>query len=347
MRELIVITDLQFGSTGKGLLAGILAQKDKPDVLVTAWGPNAGHTFVDGTGKKFVHSMLANGIVADSVQNILIGPGSVVNPRLLQVEMENAAPFLQNKQVHIHEGAAIVTDRHAGMESEWALHIGSTMKGTAEAMMHKMRRFPKPNANIAGFQLINTPLEGHLIDDATYQNYIGDAHRVLVEGCQGYSLSIDHGFYPYTTSRNCTVHAYLADCGIPFSPDVFTTVWGCARTYPIRVANRFKDGKMIGWSGPGYHDQDEIDWADIGQEPELTTVTQLPRRIFTFSDAQFCEALYMNGVTNVFMNFMNYVPLNDHKEFMRRIDRLTLPYKATVSLYGFGPSEDDVAWRSW
>ena len=36
-----MIIDLQYGSTGKGLLAGYLAETMQPDVLAAAWMPNA------------------------------------------------------------------------------------------------------------------------------------------------------------------------------------------------------------------------------------------------------------------------------------------------------------------
>ena len=48
-----MILDLQFGSTGKGLLAGFLAKSRQPDVVITAWGPNAGHTYIDENRRVF------------------------------------------------------------------------------------------------------------------------------------------------------------------------------------------------------------------------------------------------------------------------------------------------------
>jgi hypothetical protein len=65
-----------------------------------------------------------------------------------------------------------------------------------------------------------------------------------------------------------------------------------------------------GSSGPGYPDQREIDWSQIGVEPELTTVTKLPRRLFTFSQQQLTEAHWHNGgywKTSLFLNFCNYM----------------------------------------
>ena len=46
-----LICDMQYGSTGKGLLAGYLAMNHGPDTLMTAWGPNSGHTYVNDRRK--------------------------------------------------------------------------------------------------------------------------------------------------------------------------------------------------------------------------------------------------------------------------------------------------------
>jgi adenylosuccinate synthase len=124
-----------------------------------------------------------------------------------------------------------------------------------------------------------------------------------------------------------------------------------ARTYPIRVANRFDDkGKMIGWSGPHYPDQEEIRWEQIGVAPELTTVTKLPRRIFTFSEQQIREAVRANGNVQVFLNFCNYLqpaPIDflcrddaDHVwPIIQSINRIP---GALVCWTGWGPKDSDI-----
>ncbi len=42
-----LVVDLQFGSTGKGLLCGYLSESDDYDTVITANMPNAGHTYID------------------------------------------------------------------------------------------------------------------------------------------------------------------------------------------------------------------------------------------------------------------------------------------------------------
>lgn len=352
MKRLHMIVDMQFGSCGKGLFAGYLAKKVQPDTIVTAWAPNAGHTFVDNkTGENMVNICLPNGIVAPSVKRVMFGPGTVVNPELLMSELERYSDYMANIELMIHQHAAVVTEAHRQEEASYAFAIGSTMKGCGAALVDKIRRDPARN-NTAGVALIGTPLEGFLVTVEEYNEAIDKAETVVVEGAQGFSLGMNNGFYPYTTSRECTAQQLMVDCALPAKLPVFGRhVHGVCRTYPIRVANRFnKGGNQVGTSGPGYFDQRELDWkADLGLEPELTTVTRLPRRIFTFSAEQIKQAVRMNGIDSVFLNFCNYPMLRpvDGKpgglngNIGLMIDEINRT-GATVRWLGYGPAMQDI-----
>lgn len=344
-----LIIDLQFGSTGKGLIAGYLAERDAPDTIVTAWAANAGHTYIDKDGRKFVHTMLANGIVSRRLERVLLGPGSVIDPVNLAREIEEASPLMTGIELFIHPSATIITQRHRDEEAGPMTKIGSTKKGCGAAAIQRIRRDPD-DLNTAGCLGKPHPLLvehglGHCVVSAQeYQVQLAKTRVLQVEGAQGYSLSMYHGFYPFCTSRDVSVHQMLADCAIPPAMASWLTVVGTARTFPIRVANRFDDsGAQVGYSGPCYDDQHEISFADIGQEVELTTVTKLPRRIFTFSDKQIAEAVHMNGVRELFLNFMNYLPEGPGRaDFVERVNRAVEPYGCRVRYLGFGPAEQDV-----
>jgi adenylosuccinate synthase len=336
-----IIVDLQFGSCGKGLLAGYLAERDQPDTLITAWAPNAGHTYINAAGRKMVNIALPNGIVSKRLKRILLGPGSVINPAQLMMEIENYADLLDGVNICIHQNAAVVNEGHRAEEAQGMVGIGSTMKGVGAAVIQKIKRQVN-DQNIAAVALIGTPLEGFVVDGATYAHEMMKGEILQIEGAQGYSLGINNGFYPYTTSRECTTAQVLSDCAVPAGilRHPYTNVWGAARTYPIRVANRFDaDGKQIGWSGPCYPDQHELNWEDdLGMEPELTTVTKLPRRIFSFSMQQMHDAVRMNGVTHIFMNFMNYLNQFEAVGLMKDLkDHHMYP-----DLVGLGPNYGDV-----
>lgn len=336
------IVDLQFGSTGKGLLAGCLAKQNKPTAVVTAWGPNAGHTFIDSDGNRFVHRMLANGIVSPDLEAVFIGPGSVIDPAVLEKEITAARDlgFLGPQvEILIHDRAAVLDPRDLKAE-EKLVRIGSTMKGTAAAAVRKIMRESTAIAEVALND--HKMFKGWVIPDDLYVHKLAQHDSIQLEGAQGFSLGIDHGMYPYTTSRNCTMLAVLHACGVPY--DMPFVPYGTCRTYPIRVANRFDKGKQVGSSGPCYFDQEEIEWATLGLQPELTTVTKLPRRLFTFSQRQIADAIIHNRTSAkdpfpVFLNFLNYI--RDEEYLMLVINHLAWA-GAEVRWVGTGPTEDDV-----
>lgn len=344
MDKLDIVVDLQYGSTGKGLLVGYLANTGPYDTVVTAWAPNAGHTYIDQSGRKFVHTHLANGVAGQCVRQILLGPGSLINPTQLLQEIAQCADIIEAKgiRIMIHPHAAIVTERHIEEEAGPMTKIGSTKKGVGAAMIQRIRRNPD-DMNVAS---VCAALNPYVVTADQYRKALHEAEYVLVEGAQGYGLSMYHGFYPYTTSRDVSTAQILADSGVQLA-DVFDKwnssklrVYGTCRTYPIRVANRYDEqGTQVGYSGPCYDDQEEITFESIGQKTELTTVTKLPRRIFTFSGKQIYEAIQHNAAYHVFLNFVNYarteVELIDIVQKIERED-------ARVRWIGTGPTHDDV-----
>ncbi len=339
------IIDLQFGSTGKGLIAGYLAKRDEPDTLATAWAANAGHTFIDTDGTKYVHTMLANGIVSRNLKRIMIGPGSLINPEALKREIRNNTLHLLGVEILIHPSAAVITPEHVAAESDGGAQemgsIGSTKKGVGAAAAARIRRDPEkiavagPTRGTLGRhpELVKHNLSQYVTTSEYYLEQWDKAEVVQIEGAQGYGLSMYHGSYPHVTSRDVSLAQLFADVALPvrFWSDI--RVVGCVRTYPIRVSN------ASGWSGPGWHDQREISWARVGVEPELTTVTKLPRRIFTYSVAQVAEAVAMCGVHEIFLNFVNYCDDQEHAVLM---SKLVTASGAPVTYLGFGPGCGDV-----
>lgn len=354
MDQVRAVIDLQFGSTGKGQIAGTMGRAWAPDTVACANGPNAGHTYqwTDMTTlaeHKIMHTVLPVTSVLPSVRNILIGPGAVVDLGRLRVEIAESQDLLRDKTIIVHPNAAFVFDRHRLAEQEF-IKIGSTMKGTAEAAIEKIRRGPYPPiARCMRDALWNsTAPQSGIFVKADYQSYaqaIDSSDRLLVEGAQGHSLSIHSQFYPYCTSRDVSIHQLLADCQIPWPHDLH--VVGVCRTYPIRVANRYVDGKQVGTSGGHYPDQEEISWESIGRVPELTTVTKLPRRLFTFSSQQIAEACRLNRPNSIALTFCDYLtaPGVDARgtpevaNFLRKVQGLAATSEGSVS---FGPRDWDM-----
>lgn len=356
-KKATIIVDAQFGSTGKGLIAGYLAMRDQPDVVMTAWSANAGHSYIDANGRKFVHCMVANGIVSPNLRYVLIGPGSQMNAELLRDEILSCADILKGKTILLHRNAALILQKHVEEEAGPMTKIGSTKKGCGAAMIAKIRRNPDDNNTVGGNaeymeDIIYAPVRAVGVNirtatDEEYMNVVYDAERIQVEGAQGFSLGINNGFYPYVTSRECTPAQVAVDVNLPLA-FVYKVV-ATMRTYPIRVANRYNEaGEQIGWSGPCYPDQKELDWkADLGMEAELTTVTKLPRRIFTFSYEQTKAALSVIRPDEVFLNFCNYMEPDEVAEVVGTIERaaheLKIPGPMPLAqYYGYGPTVSDI-----
>jgi adenylosuccinate synthase len=114
------------------------------------------------------------------------------------------------------------------------------------------------------------------------------------------------------------------------------------RTYPIRVGNIYKNDHptegMIGWSGPWYHDQRELQWRDLGLSPETTTVTKRPRRVASFSFVQYRTAVRALRPDYVFLNFVNYM---DNLSAVALIDKIG-EIGPEVTHVGWGPKITDV-----
>jgi adenylosuccinate synthase len=123
---------------------------------------------------------------------------------------------------------------------------------------------------------------------------------VLVEIPQGYGLSLNGKFYPYCTSRDCTVMQAFSDAHI--HPSFIGATLGVCRTYPIRV------GSLPGHSsGDCYPDQREMTWTEVGVKPEITTVTKRERRVFTWSQQQIVDAMLANRPDAIYLSFCDYV----------------------------------------
>lgn len=364
MQNVIVVLDLQFGSTGKGQIAGTLGRRAGVDTAVCANMPNAGHTYrwhetygvLGPQPTKIVHTVMPVGAVLPTVRNILIGPGAVIDIVKLQEEIKNSAPLLKDKRLIIHPNAGVVTEGHREAEAQ-LVRVGSTMKGSAEAVIEKMRRSIAAsiarNYTLAGWEHSGKAAPGFeiIVDSTAYDDAVNSSKNLLVEGAQGASLSIHSSFYPYTTSRDVSLAQIWADCRLPaHSRSHDLQVIGVCRTYPIRVANRFdKDGAQIGTSGPCYPDQVELDWEHLKRAPELTTVTKLPRRLFSFSTLQVMESARFCGPNGIALTFCDYVDdapkmagaavCEGVKSLIRRIEAAT---GVGVDYLSYGPMDSDV-----
>lgn len=347
--EIHMIMDFQYGSTGKGLIAGYLAKRTEYDTAICAFATNAGHTYIDGDLHVMTQQIPTAAIVCPSIRNVLIGPGAAIHIPTFMAEYIRYFEYLKNKTFLIHPQAAIVEDYHSTQEmADGRTKMGSTGKGVGEAYIERMRRYPDGRANTAGIRIPRDypSMSVFVCHEYEYMAALQRAETVIIEGAQGYSLSMYHGQYPYTTSRDVTSWQVAADCGLPFCWAPYIKMIGTARVMPIRVNNR--DGS----SGPCYPDQQELSWSQLGIEPELTTVTKLPRRIFSFSAQQITEAVFHCGAyydsADIFLNFANYLDKETVEEIITAIEtpREFAWNAPKVKWVGTGPEDKHVLTRS-
>lgn len=334
-----LVIDLQFGSTGKGLIAGYLAEKNGYDVVMTANMPNAGHTYINAQGRKWMHKVLPSGITSPNLKYVLIGPGAVFDIERLAFEIAQSEDILKHVEVFIHPKASVVQSSHKEAEAAGLSKVSSTMQGSAEASIEKMRR--QPGSRILAEHFLDEIFEAGaaVLEDHQWREILEKADKVLAEGAQGYSLSLNGPFWPYCTSRDCTPNRFLADMAIPHK--MLNKVIGTARVHPIRVGNT-----SDGFSGPIYSDQTELTWEEVGQVPELTTVTQRVRRVFSFSYEQIGHAIRDCCPDEIFLNFCNYAPVLA-EEVADSIDRIgdshgvgSFDRIAAANGFGFPPGMD-------
>jgi adenylosuccinate synthase len=122
---------------------------------------------------------------------------------------------------------------------------------------------------------------------------VDDGVDVVVEGSQGFGLSLLHGpHYPFVTSRDTTASGFAMEVGL--SPRLVDKIVLVVRTFPIRVA---------GSSGPLPY---EISWETIAKEsgapavvPEFTSVTHRLRRVGKFDVQLVKQACEYNRPTSI------------------------------------------------
>mgnify|MGYP003627310333 CR=1 FL=1 len=338
--KVAVLCDGQFGSTGKGLLAAYLSCQDhnEVDIATTNAAANAGHwtKFKDPNREDFCCFHLPTFGVIQPDCKIFLNAGSIINVDMLFQEIEECK--ININRLIIHPNASIISIDDINYEADEhsdATMIASTRKGVGRALSRKVNRsalLAKDDPRLKAY--ISTP---------NLNTCLQKGGRISMEIPQGYSLSLNGPFYPYCTSRNCTVGAGMNDAGIHAS--FLGQVAMAMRTLPIRVGN-IPGG---GHSGDVYPDQEELTWEQIGQIPELTTVTKRERRIFSWSDIQCLMAIVDNRPSVTFLNFCNYI---DETQVDLIHDAIQLASMQNLGvrqrfLLGHGPNVEDVEPLPW
>lgn len=268
---------------------------------------------------------------------IYLNAGAVITPEMLQQEIVEQK--LDVSRLVIHPNAAVITQECRDAEMNPAstqTRIASTRKGVGQALSRKVLR--------SGMVAREHPFLRRFTERTIDLNKLmrGGA-SVLVEIPQGYGLSLNGPFYPYCTSRDCTVMQAMSDAGI--HPQYYGASMLVIRTYPIRVGAIIENGQQLGQSGPCFLDQKETSWEALDVKAEITTVTKRVRRVFTYSHDQVAAAMAATRPDVVYITFCDYAKTRSEiGNIVGGVDRTAdqLGLQRPEIVYQYGPTTVDV-----
>jgi adenylosuccinate synthase len=262
----------------------------------------------------------------------ILAAGSYVDIDVLVDEIGRTG--LSPDRLVVDPNAMVVTheDRAAEAESGLRERIGSTLSGTGSAVVRRIKR--RSVKDLAGAQ---PELAPYLRPTrALLRDLLAAEERVVVEGTQGFGLSVLHTpHFPKATARDTTAAGALSETGLsPFDVDEVVLV---LRAFPIRVA---------GDSGP--FGSEEIDWSVVTREGghpeplvEYSSVTRQVRRVARFDPLIVREAIAANSPSLVVLNHVDYCDADAEGHLTPRRQRFLDDVEAgigrRVDLVGLGP----------
>lgn len=354
--KLSVALDGGAGSSGKGKIGAYLVKNSGGiDFVCNTFTPNASHTIVEvgdnGNRIEYVYKNLNSCAHYHHLfRKMFIGHGSAIHVESLLKEIKQSG--LPIKKLGIAPTAMVVTEEDARIEkgevsldgkelvtnNHGTIKTGTTASGSGAVRAKKVLR--KKNLVLARDVPELKPFLCNVSEEI--MNALDNGARGLLEIAQGFQLSYGLSqFYPYTTSRNCSVSGGFDDLLI--SPKYLGNVLINFRTFPIRIHSKkyistdgdrhltwdeVQSGKIPyttieSYSGDWYDDQKEITWDEVtvvsgSPTPlmECTTLTKLPRRVATFSKKNLEESIRYNQTNSkvfISLNFVNYVDWNCYK----------------------------------
>jgi adenylosuccinate synthase len=282
----IIIVGGFFGDEGKGKVVAHIAHKDQPTIISRGGvGPNAGHTVMVGDTEYGVR-MVPSGFVYPHAK-LCIGTGVLVDPRILKQEVDRLGV---KGRIFVDKRCGIITEDHIARDKgsdHLAKTIGSTGSGCGPANSDRvMRTSPqaKDLPELAEY-LLDVP---KAINDAMKRN-----ENVLLEGTQGFGISLYYGTYPFVTSKDTSASQIAADNGV--GPTRIDDVIVVFKAYPTRVGE-----------GP-FSTEMESKVSDAMGIQEFGTVTHRKRRIGGWDGRMANYSAMINGCTQAAITGIDHI----------------------------------------
>jgi adenylosuccinate synthase len=326
-----VVTGGFWGDEGKGKIISYLALNDQLDVCVRTGSVNAAHT-VWYQGRRYALHMVPAAFVHEKCR-LLIGAGA--NVHIAQFLKEAEATNVKNR-IGIDHQASIIEEKHSTQDKTRAhlKGIGTTGRGVGPAIEERLGRTAKLAKNIP-------ELQPYLTDVAVeVNNAIDNGKKALLEGTQGFMLSLFHGTYPYVTGRDTSASTICSEAGV--GPTKIDNVLVVFKAFITRVGAGPLPGELTkqealkrGWFEKA---------AGTGRE----------RRSAPFNFELAKKAVMINGATQAAVTKLdilypqckgakNYDELpKEAKQFIKEIEKqVDIP----VGLIGTGPEALDIVDR--
>jgi adenylosuccinate synthase len=339
--SLWVVVGGQFGSEGKGKVSAFITLREDIDICIRCGGPNSGHSLVGPDGTTTVLRQLPTGYLRPRTR-LLIPAGALIDPTVLKAEIDGLR--IDPSRVGIDRNTMVIED--ADRENEQTLRLrerlSSTLCGVGSAVARRALR--GEDVRLTKDAVSEYPWLGDLLTDVSEEanEALDSGKKVLVEGTQGFGLSLYHtAEYPKATSRDTTAAGFLSEVGL--SPLQVNEIVVVFRTFPIRVAGDQAGGL-----------KNEITWEELRRESgypheieEQTSVTKKVRRVGRFDWELARRAVKINRPTRIAINGLDYLDSANlgalHQESLSAvacffISRLEDELATPLAYLGVGPS---------
>ena len=275
-----------FGDEGKGKIVAHVAHEDHPSIIARGGvGPNAGHTVRVGD-REFGVRMVPSGFVYPDAR-LMIGTGVLVDPRVFfrEVEMvEVEGRIFMDRRCSVIEEEHIEKDRSSAHLSKT---IGSTGTGCGPANVDRVMRTAR--------QVKDLPELAPYLADVPYEcnSAIERGETVILEGTQGFGISLYYGTYPFVTSKDTSASQIAADVGV--GPTRIDEVIVVFKAYPTRVGE-----------GPFGTEMSREESHRLGIT-EYGTVTHRERRIGVWDGDMARYSAMVNGCTQAAITGIDHI----------------------------------------
>lgn len=315
-----------YGDEGKGQVALWLADHNKYNAHVRTGGENAEHRITDREGAEHTFHILPSASMSQNRAPLLLPAGMTFSLDGLLREVEYVTetaraevgpvpgPWKEGPETVVDRNAAIITYALRKSGEEAAKKRGSTFLGVGATMAAKTARAggcstAKDHIDMLGdigVQVGNVAswLRTHDRDQGYDEDF-----PVLIEASQGAMLSLDHGHYPFCTSRNVTATGALSDTGLNWR-DVRRVVM-VIKALPTRVPGPSGPaaGQELTWeaacrrAGRPY---EEIAQTSSGDDPAAGPGAGGKERPFELSMDEVEYAAGLCGPTSVVLTFIDW-----------------------------------------